>query len=107
MFEVEWTGEWPCLCSGEWIIKKNGVVVNIPEHNRKSSMNTFGTYSSWHFNEDWLEEFDDYEDGEHFEEWIIDNPWVLDIASTIEEQKELYSKIQQQDWRHGSCGGCI
>lgn len=109
MFEVEWTGEWPSLCCGKWIIKKNGVDVSdkIPESLRENDMNTYGTYDSWHFDEDYMEEWESYSDGLDAEEWIANNPWILNICSTEEEEYELFEAIQDQDWRHGSCGGCI
>lgn len=46
--EAKWTGSYPCLCSGEWILKINNIDVSnlIPEELRTSSMNTFGSYSS-------------------------------------------------------------
>lgn len=106
MFEVTWTGAYPNLCSGEWVILKNGVRVEIPAEFRNASMNTFGTYSTWHF-ENWEEVFEDYEDGLIFEEWIKVNSWVYTIATTEPEQRELYQKIADEDWRHNSCGGCI
>ena len=106
MFEVEWTGGFPNLCSGEWIIKKDGKVVDLPEEVRCESMGTYGTYSTWHF-EDWNEVFENYDDGLGFEEWIKANQWVVEIAPTKPEQLELYLKISEQDWRHNSCGGCI
>ena len=109
-FEVEWTGGWPCLCIGEWIIRKHGVDVSkyIPEHLRCSSMNTTGTYSEWYFDENYLEVFEDYEDGLELPEWIVDNDnWISQICDTVEEKEELFEAIQSQDWRTGSCGGCI
>lgn len=106
MFEVEWTGGYPNLCSGEWIIKKDGVKVDLPEEVRSESMGTYGTYSSWHF-EDWSEVFEDYKDGMKFKKWIESNAWAKTIAPTVEEQKELFEKISEKDWRHNSCGGCI
>lgn len=108
MFDVQWTGAWPCLCFGEWIIRKNGVDVSclMPDEMRHCEMNTAGTYSSWHF-EDWEEVFEDYEDGLECEEWIADNAWISELCDSHEEMVELFYAIQAQDWRHGSCGGCI
>ena len=109
--EVAWTGCYPCLCSGEWKIKIDGQDMSnlIPEEMRCSPMNTYGSYSSWHFDEDWCEHFEDYYDGLKFKEWkeqYSDLLFKLGIADDQEAQS-LYSKIQNCDWRHGSCGGCI
>lgn len=106
MFEVEWTGSYPNRCSGEWVITKNGQRIELPEDLKKSPMGTFGTYSTWHF-ENWNEVFDDYDDGLDFDEWIVANPWAAEIAPTVPDQQELYLKISDKDWRHNSCGGCI
>lgn len=29
--QVEWTGCYPCLCHGEWIIKYNDIELYVPE----------------------------------------------------------------------------
>ena len=50
--EVEWTGEYPCLCYGKWILKIGGKDCSklIPKKLRvHSDMNTFGKYDKWHF----------------------------------------------------------
>ena len=72
MVVAEWTGEYPCLCCGEWRLTIGGVDWSnaIPIDKRYSHMNTAGTYQEWHF-EDWQEVFEDYEDGLEFDEWIL------------------------------------
>lgn len=107
MFEVEWTGEYPSFCYGEWIIKKDGIQIKLPKSVRTSNMGTLGKYSEWHFDENYCEYFEEYEDGLCFEEWIQVNRWVKNITKDVNEQQELYTKIAEKDWRHNSCGGCI
>ena len=126
--EVEWTGQYPNLCSGQWIIKINGKEIkdetNFSDYHQKempmygsilsSSMYTSGTYQEWHF-EDWLEVFNDYEDGDEFNVWIkredIKKLIILIEKSghslAKEDKRNLFEKIQENDWRSGSCGGCI
>lgn len=109
MIEAKWSGSYPCLCSGEWTLKINGkdVSTKIPEELRRSSMGTRGTYSSWHF-ENWSEVFEDYEDGLDCDEWINENVYWLDtITDDSSVQKEIYYAINANDFREGSCGGCI
>lgn len=109
MVEAEWTGSYPCLCSGTWILKVNGVDVSdkIPKNKRHRDMNTYGEYEEWHF-ENWLEVFDYYEDGLYEDEWIKENlEWLLKISSDNDVHKEIFKAIQKCDWRHNSCGGCI
>lgn len=108
MFEVNWTGSWPCLCHGEWIILKNGVNVSnaIPTEKIDTPMNTLGIYSTWYF-DGWTEKWQSYESGLNREDWIAANPWINAICESEDEKNQLYWKIAKCDWRPGSCGGCI
>lgn len=105
MVVAEWTGEYPCLCCGEWRLTIGGVDWSnaIPIDKRYSHMNTAGTYQEWHF-EDWQEVFEDYEDGLEFDEWIAENPWVAELPAA---PQDVFYAIQAQDFRPGECGGCI
>jgi len=112
MWEIQWTGYYPCLCAGEWIIKYNNIALEIPKDIKTNHMNTYGEYNKWSFNEDWNEEWEVYQDGLIFEKWILQNKeWLnpeferLNIPES--ELRELYNSINSCDWRHGSCGGCI
>ena len=107
--QVEWTGKWPCLCYGEWILMIDGEDKSylIPEELRKDKMGTYGVYFSWHF-EDWEEVWTKYENGMKCDEWIEHNKYWLDNISTDHNvQEQLFYKFQASDWRHRSCGGCI
>lgn len=106
MVVVEWTGEYPCLCSGEWRLTIGGVDWSnaIPIDKRYSHMNTAGTYQEWWFDDDMCEQFGDYEDGLEFEEWIVENPWVVELPAA---PQDVFYAIQAQDFRPGECGGCI
>lgn len=105
MVEAIWTGEYPCLCVGEWKLYIDNVDCThlIPVELRKVPMNTAGMYSSWHF-ENWTEVFESYEDGLEYEEWIHANEWVYSLPAN---PVDVYNSFQANDWRHGSCGGCI
>ena len=108
--EAEWTGCYPRLCSGNWILKVGGVNVSdkIPEDLQRSPMNTYGTYTSQHFNEEWLEVFENYTDGLHEKEWLKEKKsWLDTITTDSDVQKEIFFAIQEQNFRIGSCGGCI
>jgi hypothetical protein len=110
--EVKWTGDYPSLCFGKWIIKYKGIELKVPEERKYEHMNTDGIYSTI---TDYLtEESDVYQDGLEYNDWITENvDWVTDMFNKSEIFpngtliKELYEKIQEQDWRSGSCGGCI
>lgn len=105
MVVVKWSGEYPCLCMGEWTLIINGVNYShmIPEELRTSHMNTAGTYQEWHFI-DWIEVFEDYEDGLEYEDWLAENSWVRDLPAS---SFDIYLAFQAEDWRPNSCGGCI
>lgn len=108
---VDWTGSYPNLCSGQWIIKINDKQLGgiTDDH-----MSTKGTYSSWHF-ENWDDVWSQYEDGLSFDEWKVNMPNNLEMSlrlagfSPKDEQllKPLFEAISTKDWRHNSCGGCI
>ena len=109
MVKAKWSGSYPNLCHGKWSLEVNGVDVTcyIPEELRRKPMDTFGTYQSWHF-ENWMEVFEDYEDGLSCSEWIEKNKYWLDIITdNVSVQSEIFNAINEKDWRYGSCGGCI
>lgn len=113
MFEAKWTGTYPTLCFGEWVIKYNGKQLELPEDVKSRCMNTEGEYESWHF-EDWVEVFDSYYDGLEEDDWIgVNKAWVdslfeeHNISKTKDNYYELFKSVQAEDWRSGSCGGCI
>lgn len=105
MVTAKWTGEYPCLCCGEWRLYICGQDYShlIPEDKRTSHMNTAGTYDEWWF-EDWQETFGTYEDGLEYEEWMAENEWVLNLPAA---PFDVFLAFQYEDWRPGSCGGCI
>lgn len=108
--EARWSGSYPTLCFGHWTLLIDGEDVSekIPEDLRDRSMNTFGTYWSWHFNDEYIEEFDSYEDGMHCDEWIEENDyWLKDITDDYSVKEEIYDAFNADDFRAGSCGGCI
>jgi hypothetical protein len=72
-------------------------------------MNTWGLYQRWCINMgDWEEYEETYEDGLEEKEWITCNRnWIKEFCDNEEEMIELYWAISQEDWRGGSCGGCI
>ena len=121
-FKAEWTGGYPSLCVGEWkLYRKYEEILEggtkdigyddisnlIPEDLRHEPMDTLGAYSSWHFDSDYIEQFEDYTDGLDFEEWCKENKSWIHLICKSEYYKDLYEAFQQEDWRYESCGGCI
>lgn len=121
-FKAEWTGSYPSLCIGEWkLYRRHNEYLDdgtidiwyddisnlIPEELRYEPMDTLGVYSSWYFDSDCIEQFEDYTDGMNFKEWCKDNESWIHLICKSEYYKDLYEAFQQEDWRYESCGGCI
>lgn len=113
--KVKWTGEYPNLCSGKWIISIDGMALTGLDNDH---FNTFGYFTNYSFNSEYDVESDDYHDGLHVSEWIeevkkedtnnlISSLKKHHIKITDELLENLYEEISSSDWRHGSCGGCI
>jgi hypothetical protein len=107
---ASWSGGYPCLCYGEWTLYHNGeeIGVEIPFQNEPAD--TYNEYSQWHFGgESGLEEeWDFYEEGYYEENWIENNIEYLKQVTDDEGQYTyIYKAFQENDWRPGSCGGCI
>jgi DNA modification methylase len=113
---AEWSGRYPNKCSGSWTIKIDSVVMPLPYDVQRGNMGTSGSYDTWSFGDDWNEEWDSYEDGAEFETWVkLNVRWIkegfdsLKVSDKValEDVRKLYDAIQEKDWRHNSCGGCI
>lgn len=109
MIEVQYTGKYPTLCRGKWIINIDGITVECDD-----SMRTQKTYAGWAFTDTWKEHWAEYQDGIPIEEWVQNPPPNLieplnqaGITITPELLRELYPLINQHDFRPNSCGGCI
>lgn len=116
-YEAKWTGAYPNLCSGRWHLYKNDNEVDLyevgcsfvtgPNGYSDGHANTHGTYSSWHF-EDWMEVFDSYYSGLKTFDWIEENKdWLKNISNDKNDWELIYNAFKAEDWRPGSCGGCI
>ncbi|QPB12455.1 hypothetical protein [Providencia phage PSTCR6] len=112
---VHWTGSYPTFCFGEWKIFIDGIQLTGIEN---ADFKTAGRYDCWAFTDNWDEEWDQYEDGLDEYEWtkklltedinglkasLIRHGFELSEALI----SDLYQAISNEDWRHGSCGGCI
>jgi len=124
---AQWTGCGPTLCHGEWVFEIDGIEISLDtikekgflsekiEDLFKMHMDTLKEYSYWHFTDDWDVEWESEEEGLPFEEWIKSSNKELlekvfktfDIELSFEEWAKLYNEINEEDWRPGTCGGCI
>ena len=55
-----------------------------------------------------MEETDYYYDGLEVDDWIdANNDWLNNITKDYALKERIFYAIQEQDFRAGSCGGCI
>ena len=89
---ARWTGSYPCLCCGTWILKVNGKNVSekIPDELRHEPMGTYGTYSYWYF-AGWEEKFKEYQDGMKCERWVEANKagWTQSVQTLQSREKSM------------------
>lgn len=107
--EAKWSGKWPCLCHGEWTLIIDGIDVSdkVPEELRDGSMNTYGDYKRWRFT-NWDVKWSSYTNGLECDEWIETNlEWLKTITEDKTVMEQIYDAINAEDFRAGSCGGCI
>ncbi|MDG2916427.1 hypothetical protein P7M46_00155 [Bisgaard Taxon 10/6] len=107
-FQAKWSIIGNTLCLGHWNISYQGLPVMLPEHKRSEDMGTDGIYN-------FIDPEDElYREGLSEDDWIIENAdWLADVFIEhnipIEEQtmRHFYRAVNKEDWRCGSCGGCI
>lgn len=108
-----WTGTYPTLClRGEWRVYKNDVEVaagGLPFQGEPAD--TAGDYYYWGFSPDWSEEWDTHSDGLGEDAWVDKYGDALAACLPLDDRSvdlhELYKAFQANDFRPGSCGGCI
>lgn len=70
-------------------------------------MGCSGIYQEWTFTNNWEVEWSTYHDGLDAEKWIKENEkWLKEIGPE-EDYEKIFEAFQKNDWRMGSCGGCI
>ena len=108
IYTTEWTGSYPNLCIGEWKLYKDGdelFWVEIPFQHKNAE--TENKYSQWCFDKDWYEQDEYYTDGLTADEWIEKYRDWLSFFAPEEDWRDIYRAFKVNDWRSGSCGGCI
>lgn len=102
-WKAEWDGCYPNHCSGCWTLLKDGKPVDTEIPFQSDTAYTFGKHVT-RYSEDSSRE---YEDGMQVDEWVVE---FKDWLSTIAEKCDwpfIYYAFQENDWRHGECGGCL
>ena len=107
---TNWSGSWPCLCYGEWMLYHNGEKIDVEIPFQGEPADTYGSYSQWSFGGEsgWDEEWEFYEDGLGEEAWIEENiEYLKQVTDDDEQYVYIYEAFKVNDFRIGSCGGCI
>lgn len=117
--QVKWSGKYPTLCYGKWIITIDGISLTGLDN---EDFRTFNTYDNNLLRIQTLEEgvvVDcTYEDGLFFEKWLeeLKTHDINGLYASLKKHgfniedvdflEKLYNEIKSSDWRHNSCGGC-
>ncbi len=107
-FIAHWTASGNTLCLGHWEITYQNRALILPEKIREHDMGTRGIYY-------FIDPTDElYLEGLDEDDWILANiDWLselfIDADIPLEEEymRLFYQAVNKQDWRCGSCGGCI
>lgn len=107
-FTARWTATGNNICLGQWEIGYQGRPLELGAAFHEKDMGTFGIYS-YIFPDD-----EEFAEGLREDDWILANAeWLADLFAAhdipIDEahMRWLYQAINPQDWRCGSCGGCL
>lgn len=96
---VDYTGEYPCLCSGEVTLEIGGQVVKFCRY-KSDSEKTGKPYLSLssggqcYFDDEW----DDH---------IESGPWSIDLDPRYAELEDEILEVINSNIPWGCCGGCI
>lgn len=107
-FRANWTAKGNTLCLGHWEIHYFDKLIVLPTERAEKDMGTRGIYN-------FIDPDDTlYLDGLEEDDWILANiDWLSDVFINanipLEESlfRQFYQAVNQEDWRCGSCGGCM
>ena len=107
-FYARWSTQGNTLCLGHWIINYKGLPLTLPLERNEKDMGTNNIYN-------FMDPEDElYREGLEEDDWIVENiDWLSDVFIThdipLEEMlfRAFYQAVNKEDWRCGSCGGCI
>ncbi len=107
-FTAKWSEQGHTVCLGQWEVTFHGKAIEIPVERRDEDMGTFGIYSYLYPDDPAFAE------GLEEEAWILENmDWLAELFDANEiplDPRHLswfYQALNAEDWRCGSCGGCI
>ena len=108
LFSANWMAKGNTLCLGHWEITYRGLPLTLPVGRLDKDMGTQNIYNFIDPNDEL------YREGLDEDDWIVENiDWLSDvfiqhdIPLEEENMRAFYQAVNAQDWRCGSCGGCI
>ena len=107
-FTVAWSRKQQVMCLGHWIIHYNCRELTLPKDRQDKDIGTKGIYN-------YMDPDDElYLEGLDEDDWIVENiewlsDWFIEQDVPLEEEiiRYFYQAVNKEDWRCGSCGGCI
>ena len=107
-FLANWSEQGHTICLRHWEVSYRGKPIELPATKRDDEMGTFGIYSYLYPDDP------DFAEGLEEDEWVLENmEWIAPMFEEngipLDEQHLgwFYQAINMDDWRCGSCGGCI
>jgi hypothetical protein len=107
-FFARWTAKGSNLCLGHWEISHLGKPLDLRPEVKGNDMSTYGIYS-YIYPDDEI-----FAEGDHEDDWIAaNNEWLSSLFAAHGIPPDdmhfrwFYKAVNAQDWRCGSCGGCI
>jgi len=107
-FTARWSATGNNLCLGRWEVSYQGRPLALDSERHEKDMGTYGIFSYIFPDDEALAE------GLGEDEWILENAgWLGEllaqhaIPGDEAHRRWFYQAINPQDWRCGSCGGCL
>jgi hypothetical protein len=107
-FTARWSATGNNLCLGRWEISYRGKPLKLEGDRFEKEMGTYGIFS-YIFPDD-----EDLAEGLAEDDWVLANvDWLSalfaahDIPLDEQHLRWFYQAVNPQDWRCGSCGGCL
>ncbi len=107
-FTARWTARGNNICLGHWEIAYLDRPLSLDAGHREHDMGTYAIYS-FIFPDDEM-----YAEGLREDDWIAANlDWLAllfvthGIPADEAHFRAFYQAVNKEDWRCGSCGGCL
>ena len=96
---VDYTGDYPCLCSGEVTLRIDGQVVRFVKYKYESEESgkpylSLTSGGHCYFDDEW---------NDH----VIDGPWGIDLDPRYVELEDEILEVINSNIPWGCCGGCL